>query len=134
MIEKIVVTPKKLRDFGILFSAVCGLASAWGAWHGSAAWPWWLGLGVFFLAAGLLYGVILKPLYIAWMTFAFILGWINTRVILGLFFYCAMTPLGLVLRLMGKDLLDEKIDRGAKSYWKKREQRPVDPARYERLF
>lgn len=134
MIERIDATPKKLRDFGILFAVICGLVAAWGVWHGSAAWPWWLGGGALFLVPGLTAPGLLKPVYVAWMTFAFVLGWINTRLILGLFFYCVMTPVGLVLRLMGKDLLDEKIDRGAQSYWKKRERRPVEPGRYERLF
>lgn len=134
MIEKIESTPKKLRNFGILFAVVGGLAAGWTAFHGNPAWSWWLGGGVFFLLAGILVPGILKPAYIAWMTFAFILGWINTRVILGLFFYCVMTPVGLVLRLTGKDLLDESVDKTAKSYWKKRERRPVDPRRYERLF
>jgi hypothetical protein len=134
LIEKIDTTPKKLRNFGILFAVVGGLVSAWGAWHGNASWIWWSGGGAFFLLAGLAAPAFLKPLYIAWMSFAFVLGWINTRVILGVFFYCVMTPIGLVLRLTGKDLLDEKIDSTAKSYWKKRERRPVEPGRYERLF
>jgi hypothetical protein len=134
LIEKIETTTKKLRNFGVLFAVVGGLASAWGAWHGSAAWAWWLGGGVLFLLAGIAAPGILKPVYLAWMTFAFLLGWINTRVILGLFFYCVMTPVGLVLRLTGKDLLEEKLDRTARSYWRKRERRPVEPGRYERLF
>jgi hypothetical protein len=45
-----------------------------------------------------------------------------------------MTPLGLILRWTGKDLLDEKIDRSAVSYWIKREQRPFDRKRLERMF
>jgi hypothetical protein len=134
LIEKIDTSPKKLRNFGILFAVVGGLIGAWAAWHGNPAWPWWIGGGAFFLVAGFVARAILKPVYIAWMTFAFILGWINTRVILGIFFYCILTPVGLVLRWTGKDLLDQAIDRKAKSYWKKRERRAVDPKRYERLF
>jgi hypothetical protein len=45
-----------------------------------------------------------------------------------------MTPLGLLLRLRGKDLLDEKMDRKAASYWIKRERKAFDPKRLERMF
>ena len=68
------------------------------------------------------------------MKFAHVLGWINTRLLLGLFFYLVMTPVALVLRLAGKDLLQQRLDRSAKSYWVKREPAPTDPERYERLF
>jgi hypothetical protein len=68
------------------------------------------------------------------MKFAFVLGWINTRILLGIFFYLILTPIGLIMRISGKDLIDQKIDKGAKSYWKKRERVPFDPAQYERLF
>jgi hypothetical protein len=76
----------------------------------------------------------MKPVYTAWMLFAFVLGWINTRVLLGAFFYLVMTPLGLILRWTGKDLLDERIDRSAASYWIKRERKPFDRKRLERMF
>jgi hypothetical protein len=68
------------------------------------------------------------------MKFAALLAWVNTRLILGLFFYLVLTPVGVILRLMGKDLLDEKIDRSASSYWIKRDQAITDRSRYERLF
>ena len=61
------------------------------------------------------------------------LGWLNTRLILGLVFYLMITPLGLLIRLAGTDLLDEKIDKKAESYWKKRPPAP-GPARYEKSY
>ena len=58
-----------------------------------------------FLVAGLVYPLLLKPAYIVWMRFAFILGWINTRVILVILFYLVFTPVGLLMRLFKIDLL-----------------------------
>ena len=58
----------------------------------------------------------------------------NTRIILGIAFYLIMTPMGMLLKLLGKDLLDKRIDRNAGTYWKDREQKAFDRERYERLF
>lgn len=102
--------------------------------HDSILWSWFGLAGAFFLLAGLFVQSILRPVYIGWMKFAFILGWVNTRILLGVFFYLIITPIGVVMRLAGKDLLDRKIDRSAKSYWKKRDRTAFDPKRMEQQF
>jgi carbamoyltransferase len=58
----------------------------------------------------------------------------NTRLLLGAFFYLILTPIGLVMRLAGKDYLEKQIDRSATTYWIKREPVPMDQKRYENLF
>src|SRR5512143_3235220 len=65
---------------------------------------------------------VLKPVYAAWMKAAFILGWINTRIILALLFYLVFTPIGLVMRLMRLDPLDRKLEKDRPSYWEKQEK------------
>jgi len=84
-----------------------------------------------FLASALTIPNALKPVYIIWMKLASVLSWINTRLILCLIFYLVFMPIGLVLRLCGKDLLDRKIQKESNSYWKKKE---TAPANYERQF
>jgi hypothetical protein len=76
----------------------------------------------------------LKPLYAVWMKAAFILGWINTRVILMLLFYLVFTPIGLVTRLMRLDLLERKLDKDKASYWKTKEKRAFNLSQYEKQF
>ena len=127
-------TRKNVRNFGLLFGALCFILSGFLLVKGNAGWVWGAGGGLFFLITGLFAFPVLKPVYASWMLFAFVLGWINTRLLLGAFFYLVLTPIGLLLRLMGKDLLDEALDRNAGSYWKKRERRPFEKGRYERLF
>lgn len=75
-----------------------------------------------------------KLLYGLWMKFALILSWINTRIILFLMFCLIFTPIGLIIKLLGKDLLEEKIDKTAKSYWKKKEKNELGLAAYEKQF
>jgi len=76
----------------------------------------------------------LKPLYIIWMRFAFMLGWINTRLILFIIFYLIFTPMGLVIKLFGIDLLDRRIKKDKESYWVKKEQQKFSSINYERQF
>jgi hypothetical protein len=71
--------------------------------------------------------------YIFWMRLAFILGWINTRIILFIIFYLIFTPIGIVLRIFGIDLLDRKIERDKESYWKKIEKKDMH-SDYQRQF
>ena len=85
-----------------------------------------------FIIIGLVLPIFLKPVYIVWMRFASILGWINTRIILFILFYLVVTPLGLLMRLLRMDLLERKnkID----SYWKNKEKVESEPLDYERRF
>ena len=76
----------------------------------------------------------LKWVYIAWMSVAFVLGFVMAHVILTLLFLLVITPMGLVARLVGKDFLSLKLDRTAKTYWLPREQKARSPADYERQF
>ena len=75
--------------------------------------------------------VLLKPVYIAWMKLAYLLGWVNTRLILIIIFYLVFTPIGLVMKLFGIDPLERKINRKEKSYWKKME---LSKPNYEKQF
>jgi len=85
-----------------------------------------------FLLAGLILPNLLKPLYSAWMRLAFILAWVNTRIILVILFYLVLTPISLVLRILRVDLLEAGAKR--ETYWKKKEIKDFDPADYERRF
>ena len=127
-------SPNEVQKFGILFAAICALVTVYMAWRGNQLWPYFSGGAVFFLVTGFIGHAILRPVYIGWMKFAFVLGWVNTRILLGLFFYLVLTPIGLVLRLTGKDLLGLKIDRTASSYWIKRQRKPFEPGRAKQQF
>ena len=125
---------KEVRKFGITFSILSISLAAFLLYKGNDLWMLFLGGAVFFLLTGLFVYAILKPIYVGWMTFAFALGWVNTRIILGVVFYVVFTPAGLLLRLLGKDLLGLRFDRHAATYWIKRNQQAFNKKRYEQLF
>ena len=122
------------RKFGLLFAGVFTVISAYAWWKGSSLLVYVLAAAGLFLAASFLLEQVLKPIRIVWMRFAHLLGWVNTRILLGLFFYLVITPVGIVMRMFGKDLLERKIDLDSASYWTSREKEKIPQERYERLF
>lgn len=85
-----------------------------------------LTVGSTLLLAGVFFPIMLRPLYVLWMSIAVLLGFIMTRIILGAIFFLIFSPVGLFFRLIRKDHLDEAIDPDADSYWKKREAVPYE--------
>ncbi len=118
--------PRALRRFGLLVGAVLLVA---GLWLGRrAAHPSPPDLLAVAGAALLLLGAAgpgwLRRPYRLWMALASTLGWFTSRLLLVTIFLAVVTPIGLLARLAGKRFLDRAPDRGATSYWVRR-----DPAR-----
>lgn len=134
MTETPVAGSADLRKFGLLFAALGAVIAGLFWWKGNAGW--WIPAvcAVSFAAAGTVAPWILRPLYVPWMAFAKFLGWLNTRILLTLFFVLVITPVGLVIRLLRKDLLDERSRKSALTYWKPRDVTVIDKSRYENLF
>jgi hypothetical protein len=64
---------------------------------------------------------VIRPVFVAAMVLSFPMGWLTSRLLLGLTFYCLLTPLGLVFRLIGRDPLHLRKDPRVRSYWMPRE-------------
>jgi hypothetical protein len=109
---------KELRDFGLLFAAffagIFGLIVP--AIRGQAlpAIPWIVAAIFCFLS--LLVPIALQPIYQIWMRIGLVLGWINTRIILGLIFYVLFMPMGIVMRLLKRDPLARKFEVNLSTY------------------
>ena len=110
-------TTKELRKFGLVMTVPLALIGGYLWWKDNQTFLYLFSAAGFFLSTGLLVPQVLRPVEKAWMWFAEILGAIMTRVILTLAFLLVMLPMGLLLKLIGKDLLDLKMDPGRTSYW-----------------
>lgn len=133
-IKKIESGPKKLREFGLVVGGVFSGLGLFLWWRGRGAYPYFLFPGLVLMITGAIFPGILRPLQKAWMTLAILMGWVMTRVIMTVLFFLVITPIGLILRLTGKDLLDQKLEPLGKSYWKLRPQIPRGPADYEKQY
>jgi hypothetical protein len=114
------------RSFGLVMTLALAAATALNAWHSGKLWPWTGGLAALFVAAALLRPAVLHPLNLVWLRFGLLLHKVVNPVVMALLFYGTVLPTGLIMRLMGKDLLRLKRQPDADSYWIVR--RPPGPS------
>ena len=119
------VREKELRNFGLL---VGGVLSAIGFWpmlfQEAAVRQWAVVVGGFLVACGSLLPQVLAPLHKGWMWVGHMLGWINTRILLGIVFYGIVTPTGIVIRLIGKDAMRRRFLETSSTYRMIKQPRP----------
>ena len=109
------------RSFGIIFSIVFLIVTFWPIINGNNPNYWFLIPSFIFLILGLLNSKILSPLNTAWIKFGNILGKVIAPIVMGLIFFLVVTPIGLFMRILGKDLVNLKLNKNFKSYWIKRQ-------------
>jgi len=105
------------RSFGLVMAAGFTVLTLLNAWHAGRLWPWTGGLAALFLAAPLLRPAALHPLNLVWLRFGLLLHGVVNPVVMALVFYGTVLPTGLVMRMLGKDLLRLKQQPDADSYW-----------------
>jgi Saxitoxin biosynthesis operon protein SxtJ len=110
-------TRTELRQFGLV---VGGVFTAIGLWplvfRGEPLRLWATGIGGLLIVCGGILPSVLAPIHKGWMWVGHILGWINTRILLGIVFYGLVTPIGMVVRLMGKDTMRQGFDESRTTY------------------
>jgi hypothetical protein len=118
-------TRKELRRFGLLVGAVFTVIGLWPlVFRGEPLRLWAIGIGGLLIVCGGALPSVLAPIHKGWMWVGHILGWINTRILLGIVFYVLVTPLGLVFRLMGKDTMRQAFAESSTTYRVVRSPRP----------
>jgi len=87
-----------------------------------------------FISLGVIYPRILKPIYFVWMSFALVLGWVMTRVILSLLFFVIISFLRFFAGILGKEFLDLNRSNQSNSYWNYRDSKIENNQDYEKQF
>ena len=109
------------KSFGIVFFIFFLILATWPLIHGESLRVWSLIVASIFLFLGLINSKLLYPLNLIWMKFGELLGKIISPIVMGIVYFFVITPIGLLMRLMGKDLLKTKFN-DSKTYWLKREK------------
>ena len=104
------------RNFGVVFFIVFILISLYPLLNGQEIRLWALIISAVFLILGLLKSKLLTPLNKLWFRFGIFLGKIISPIIMGFIFFLVVTPIGLIMRLLGKDVLNLKYNK-ERSYW-----------------
>lgn len=116
-LKKLKITPKALREFGFLVGGIFLLIAGISLWRQHAHGYVFLVLGVFLVIPAFFFPGILRKPYLAWMTLAFMMGWVMTRVLLTVLFFLTMFPISLIARLTGHSFLDTNAKSRRESYW-----------------
>lgn len=129
-------SPRELRQFaGIWFAAACAVGGGLVYLRAGSLWGavclWACGAAV--SAMGWIRPRAVRPLYVGLLCLTYPIGWAVSHVLLALIFFGMFTPVGLFMRLWGRDPLQRKFDPGAASYWTPRPP-SRDPKSYFRQF
>jgi len=135
-IKSLDTSSKEIRKFGLVIAIALGVIGSFvyvkfGNFD-VVGWLW--GIGLLFLILGFILPSVLRPVYRIWMLLAYFIGGIVSRVILTVLFYVVLTPTGLVLRLFGKDVLDQRFEKDRESYWIKKDLSDHTKDQYRKMY
>jgi len=118
-------TLKDLRQFGLIVGGVFSVIGLWPVvFRSEAPRLWAMILGGLLIVLGGVVPQSLKWVHAGWMKLGHVLGAINTRIILGIIYYLLITPMGIVMRLMGKDPMHRVLRENVDTYRVVRAARP----------
>jgi hypothetical protein len=128
------VSGRNVRQFGAAACMLCLGVALWLIRSGitPAALVWGL-TGLALAAAGLLAPRVLRPILVVATLVTFPLGWVVSNAMLALLYYLIITPVGLIFRLFGRDVLRQRVEPGCETYWEARVP-PVNPGQYLRQY
>ena len=115
--EKVSVKISSNRSFGLLFFIVFLAISLWPLKSQEDLRLWAFILALIFFVLGILNSKFLTPLNKLWMKFGIFLGSIISPVVMGVVFFIVVTPVGLIMRFLGKDLLRINKNKFVSTYW-----------------
>jgi hypothetical protein len=121
---------KQLRSFGVVVGGAFGVIALWPLlFRAESPRLWALVLAAVLIGLGLILPRSLALPYRLWMRIGHTLGWINTRIILGVAYYGLVTPLGVLMRLLGRDPMRRIFTPETDTYRVLRSPRPPDHLR-----
>ncbi len=107
------------RSFGLVFFIFFIIIAIYPVFNGNEIKIYFVIISLIFLVLGLINSAILSPLNKIWLKFGLLLGKIVSPIVMGIIFFLVVTPIGILMRILGKDILNLSYNK-KKSYWIKR--------------
>ena len=120
--KKVPIKISSNRSFGFLFFVVFFVISLWPLKSQGDLRIWTLVLSLLFLILGVLNSKLLTPFNKLWFKFGILLGSIVSPIVMGIVFFIVVTPVGLIMRFLGKDLLRINKSKPVSTYWINRDK------------
>ena len=105
------------KSFGIVFFVIFIIIALWPLLKNENIRIWSIIISIIFLTLGLLNSKILTPFNKLWMRLGILLGAIVSPIVMGVVYFVVITPIGLIMKIFGKDVLNLKIDKNKNTYW-----------------
>lgn len=122
------------RSFGLTFAVIGALAGGWLLWASSRYYWMAIAAAVLFLLLALIAPRLLRPLNRLWMRFGALLNRIVSPLILGAMYFLLITPIALLFKIRGRDVLKRNFDKRASSYWTDRSPPGPEGRTFPRQF
>jgi len=128
------VKPLDNRIFGLIFTGIFLVIACWPLLSGNDPRQWALIAAGLFGVPALLFPKVLAPLNSLWAKFGLFMHKIVNPILMGIVFYVAVLPTGIIIRLLGKDPMQRKFNADAKSYWIDREPDSLSKESFDNQF
>ena len=113
-----------LKTFALIWSSIFLVVGLWPLLNDEKVRVWGMVVALIFTTIAFTKPLILSSFYKVWVRFGEVIGGVISKVIMMILFYVMFTPIAFILKLLGKDLLNKKIDKNASTYWVTRETQP----------
>lgn len=126
---------KDLKQFGSVLAGILLVFGVINFLKGRTGWyPWFFSLSIVTISLVFLAPKYIKPVFVIFTKIGHAIGWVNTRIILMLIYFILITPIALIMRMLGKDPLNIKIDKNETSYWTKHANVKAAKEKLEKQF
>ncbi len=133
-IKSINSSRSELKKFGLTVGSVFFVIGLLLFYFDKSPAPYFLVVGAVLVILGAFVPKYLFYIHRIWMSFAFVMGFFMTRVILSVLFYIVLTPVGIIAKISGKDFLDLQFKENKATYWNYREKKEYKKIDTERQF
>ena len=110
------------RNFGLVFGAIFLIIGIYPLLYNQEIYYWSCFISIFFFFLSIFFPKTLIIPNKLWFKFGLLLGKFVSPIVMSMIFFLTITPMGLVIKLLRKDLINQKINKKAKSYWIKRKE------------
>jgi hypothetical protein len=126
---------KDLKQFGLVLAGILLMFGVVNCLKGRInIYPWFFGLSAITILLALTTPKYIKPIFIVFTKVGHAIGWVNSRIILSFIYFIFITPIAVIMRITGRDLLDRKIDKKEASYWVKHAATKSTKEKLEKQF
>jgi len=125
-ISNISIKQSSTKSFGITFSIVFLIIALYPLSNSEDIYFWSVAVSIVFLLLAFMAPNMLELPNRIWFKFGIFLGSIVAPIVMAIVYFVTVLPIGLVMRLLGKDILKQKLDKNSSSYWVKRKE-PIGP-------